>query len=342
MLPIKLWLGAPEEMPASQFRRRRIYESIFNKAVPWSPVKAYLLGQFKAGCNLQKKENGFQISSTNLHHLIKIQIWLRSNHKIYFNLKQKQRYKKGSAIYTFHVRNALMISDLKLLGFVAAQERSAKNNAPMPISMPKSLLPHYLRGFLDERGHPMLDKRGMKRYRLNYPSSSFLREVVDILESATGIRPRGLARTIHKHRIHNSYNVNFNGDNQLRKIFNYLYLDNAIPLSLYNLAVYTKFCDVLGFDSNFQKIDLMLDIKSLYVLHATCCENNIDPNAAIAFNLPKFLKYCQTKNLITNSQKQLIRYGRNVAAKFCGTNNQIHWNQAFQNIAQILGIAPTP
>jgi len=322
-------------------QRRRIYESLFNKAVPWSPLKAYLLGQFKAGCNLQKRENGFQISSTDLHQLIKIQIWLRSNHKICFNLKQKQNYKSGSAIYTMHIRNQLLLSDLKRLGFVATQDKSAKNNAPIPADMPKELLPHFLRGFLDERGHPMLEKKGSRRYRINYAVGEFLKEVVDILENATGIKPRGLARAIHKYGTKNSFYTVFNGDVQLRKIFNYLYLGDSIPLSLYNLSTYMKFCEVLGFDSSYEKINLNLDIKSLYVLHALCCDNGIDPNVAIGFNLPSFLKFCKSNKLISDNQEKLIKRGRNIATKFCGTNAQIDWKQAFHNITQILGAPPT-
>jgi hypothetical protein len=321
----------------AQPQRRRIYESIFNKAVPWSPLKSYLLGQFKAGGNIQRKGDGFNITSVDLHQIIKMQIWLRSNHKIYLNFTQKKNYKKGSPIFGFHVRRALMLSDLRRLGFLATHERSAKLNAPIPADMPKNLIAHFLRGFLDERGHPAL-QRNKPRYRINYAVPEFLREVIDILEGSTGIKGRKALRTIHTYKDKNGCYVLFDGKSTLQKIFNYLYLSHPIPLGLFNQRTYMIFCKVLGFDSQYEKINLYLDIKSLYVLHAVCSENGIDPNTAIAFNMPRFLKYCQANNLISNRQEQLIKYGKNVSARFCGTDVQIDWQQAFENISKILGM----
>ena len=315
------------------WKRRKIHESIFNKATPWDPLKAYLLGQFKAGCNLQKKLDGFQISSTNLQHLIKLQVWLRSNHKIFFNEKQKAKYVNGSVIYTLHVRNKLIISDLRRLGFVASQDKSAKNNARIPEDMPSALLPHFLRGFLDERGHAMAESRGGKNYKVYSADKAFLETISALFCDKYSIP----SRTVYKHKAHESYYIKYSGSVQLQRIFNFLYLDFPISSGTCDVSVYAKFCKTLGFECNYENIDLEFDMKSLYLLHGICCERGVDPNLAIKFNLSNFLNYCKSRNLISDDKEKIISDGKEVSARFCGTSRKIDWNEALKNITELLG-----
>lgn len=288
------------------FTRRRIDENIFLK---WSPKMAYLLGQFKAGANLQKKYDGLHISTTNLAHLIKVQNLLASDHKIYFDSKIKDRYKNGSARYSFHFRNKAILGDLKRRGFVAVEDVSAKNSAPFPEDIPDKLIPDYVRGFFDERCSIFFDKKAPV-LKIHYASGDFLEQVSDLLNNKINT-PK---RKIHKHSNRESYYMKYNGFEQGRAIFNFLYL--FVPEGLFCLEKHLQFCSVMGYQKDYSSIDINTDIETLFIIHEICSKNNIDPNLIINSKIKDFVLFCQEKGALPRELDELVLQGGKVAAKF--------------------------
>lgn len=296
---------------------RRINECVFST---WNPKSAYLLGVFKGGANFQDDGSGFAFSSTDLQEIIKIQILLDSNHRIWFDHKIKSRYKNGSARFQLHIRNQLLINDLRTKGFpIAFHKGSAKLLAPIPEHLPSELLSHFIRGFIDERSS-IFKSRGLTTLKIHYASKPFLLFLSNLFTDLLGLP----ARTIHKAKGKESYSVKYTGYRQVGAIFKYLYFFNEVP-GLYRTKTYINFCKALGYEEDYENLDIELDLQSLVLLHQFCTQNRADPHVYINNNMEKFLTLCRERNLLPVDSEEIIESGKELALRFGYGDETTQW-----------------
>lgn len=249
--------------------RRKLNEVVFCK---WTPKSAYLLGQFKAGANFSIYKNGtihnIVINTTNLQHLIKMQLLLGSDHRIVYDNSNK-RIHGGKASMRFHfgLSNKFVFQDLRRYGFIALGKCAPNAAAPFPRDIPKELTPHYIRGYFDERCTPMLNKN-RSVLSISGITKEFLVELSNVIADEIGIP----ARTIYqkqgmKRKKARSYFMVYSGNDRIAKIFKYLYL--FVPSSLYCVERYHRFSRILNLEEDYANIDVDLDVKSLYLLGCT-------------------------------------------------------------------------
>lgn len=194
--------------------------------------KAYWLG-FLYADGYVSLEKGIELtlSEKDLKHLEKFKSFMKSNHKI----QQREDIKA----YRLCIYSKDLAQRLTSLG--CFQNKSLILKFPTKKQVPKHLIHHFMRGYFDGDGCVALSK-SKYRPQLHFSvigTNDFLTEyekiILNILKRTSGNKWS---------RCGKAYEINFGGNLQCKKIFDYLYKDATIYLERKR----NKFIAVLGED----------------------------------------------------------------------------------------------
>lgn len=200
-------------------------------------AKAYWLGFLYAdGYILNRKKHsnykvGIALSVIDKEHLFKFKNCIKSNHPIKTYKASKKSY--GGNYCRILVSSNKMANDLINKGCVLNKTKVL--SFPSNEIVPKKLIRHFIRGFVDGDGSLMY------RYTFNKKNGK-----IDRFESKIGLVGTkemlyGILKEFkmehlkldkrHKDRENNNYQINIGGNINTKKILNYLYKDSNIYLN---------------------------------------------------------------------------------------------------------------
>ena len=188
-------------------------ESVFE--IIDSEEKAYWLGFLYADgyINTNKYEIELTLAEYDKEHLEKFKLFLNSNAEIKYRSKQNA--------YRICIQSKKIINDLIKLG--CTQNKSLTLTFPTEEQVPKYLIHHFLRGYID--GDGSIGIYGKQARVTVIGTKAFLDEYEKIILKL-------LNRKKPNKRQHEgqAYSVMYNGNKQVKKIINFLYNDATIYL----------------------------------------------------------------------------------------------------------------
>jgi hypothetical protein len=204
-----------------------INSNIFN--IINTEKKAYWLGFIYAdGCVYTDQKNHLRfeigLQKSDKSHLSKLKKFLKSKHKI--------RIKESSQSCQFGFTDKQICKDLIKLGCV--QRKSLILTFPIKTQVPKNLISHFIRGYVDGDG---------SIYYANYPAEKYVLSILGTKEFLTQMMLEiGIVKTLYKNKRHlnNTYFIQYSVQKELLIVLDWLYKDANIYLKRKN-ETYLKF-----------------------------------------------------------------------------------------------------
>lgn len=181
-----------------------------------SEEKAYVLGFMYADGYITGKYFGFKQSAKDKEILEKIQIALKSKHKIgeYIN---SNGYGQGNAYCSLIISNEKMVSDLQKLGVVFSKSKVLQ--FPNQEQVPSHLLRHFIRGYFDGDGSIYKVMQG-DTYGISFTGTKdFLTGVSNFFQN-NGINT---IAQVYKYNNKDIYDYKIGGRNNVKAVGDILY-----------------------------------------------------------------------------------------------------------------------
>lgn len=193
------------------------------------PEKAYILGFIAAdGCNSGEKMI-INMNKNDVEILDFIRSQISADKKFYINDQNNQ--------VTLSIHSVQICRDLTIHKVVKAKTKILE----FP-DLEDHLISHYLRGFFDGDGCISFNTHGRETVhpRLGFmcASKSFIEKVEEILRSSCDLK----FKKLYKNSKSDAWSLEYEGNNQVKKIFDYLYKDSCFHLS----RKYNKFINHYG------------------------------------------------------------------------------------------------
>lgn len=181
--------------------------------------KAYWLGFMYADGYITNNSFGFSINSIDRNHAVKFNESLQANNPIHEY--KGTGYSKDSLICRTLLTSAKTVNDLIDKGCI--RNKTLKLEFPTEEQVPKHLIHHFIRGYMDGDGSINYHNRGKyQAWQISFiGQKNFLNKIKDFFN-----KPNLKLST--KDNI--TYQVNFAGNKQVKQILNILYHDATIYL----------------------------------------------------------------------------------------------------------------
>lgn len=164
-----------------------------------------------------------KLKSTDIDILEKFKIALKSNHLIHEYSNFDNRTNKTYSNCVLNIHREKLYKDLVKHGI--SNNKSCDIRIPIN-SIPPQLMYYYLRGWSDGDAGWMIDKNNTLHYILISSSFDYLSDLKNILEKECNLSDHSI---IDYRPKMNCFKLNYGGNLQTRKIFDYLYQGDLEP-----------------------------------------------------------------------------------------------------------------
>ena len=181
--------------------------------------KAYWLGFMYADGYITNNSFGFSINSIDRNHAVKFNKSLQANNPIHEY--KGTGYSKDSLICRTLLTSAKTVNDLIDKGCI--RNKTLKLEFPTEEQVPKYLIHHFIRGYMDGDGSINYHNRGKyQAWQIGFiGQENFLNKIKDFFNKPD-------LKLSTKDNV--TYQVNFTGNKQVKQILNILYHDATIYL----------------------------------------------------------------------------------------------------------------